>query len=536
MAYPAREQRVSLRPGLSEAERAPVLRGVGRPRRELVDTTPLTSAYGGVGPREAWLLRAARSRHPDPDVNKGATFRSLLERHGHRVSQASISRWESGDMQVPTWAPALYERALDLRVGSIQAPINGLRRSLTRHTGRPRPLLEVPQAEVQGKGLIQNLLRSDHTGHDWFVLAALTARGGGPLLPEDMWTLLVRRLTNEMCRSVGLAFTLRIEALATLISVPHVLPHVVRSIGDLVMDPESQALADAISLLEYVPGDRGTDLAIKLMHHERPGVQQAAAGLASIRIARGDVAPTRMGAMESAVTHVVSNSAVIDPMVVDLVNRLPRRSAKLESLMAAARATQSVQQVNLTGELVREDVAHLVTRTITHAAAEASRSGEPLTFMAQRLLRESLFNTYLDRRHQSSLLLMYCPWRDALADALADDLLTGADQTVQNAEIRVLTYVATPHTVPELARVACDLPELRGSALTAIAHTGSPIPANLPVRTWFEEDCDPQRREQLMYAMGMTRWPELEAIASSRGSQLNRYARWWLTKGAAVTV
>jgi hypothetical protein len=510
------------------------LRRVGRPRRELIDTTPLTAAYGAVEAREAWVLRAARSAHPDIGVHKGSTFQVLLALHGRTVSQASISRWESGEMQMPPWVAGLYERALGHQMGTLQAPINGLRRSLTKTAIRPQPLLEVPHDSIGPGELMGRLMGRDHDGHDWFLFAALASRNVSFGLEDEDWAAIVRLLLDEMCRSVDLAFVLRIEALAILAGTDHVLPHVVRAIGVLVMDPTSQAVVDAISLLDFVPGDRGTNLTIKLMHHDRVEVRRAAISLATVRLARGDVSRATMPAMERAVAHVATHTRQADPSLVDLVHRLPRRTPQVDALVTSLRATQNVHLANSTGELVRDDVAHLVTRRLAHETASDSGSNEPLAAMGIRLLREALFNSFLERRHQSSMLLTAPHWRGSLARALVGELLNQTEPVVRGCLARLLTYVATPDVVAELAQAAVDLVEVRGECLVAIAHSGAELPADLPVERWLSSGADPHERLQCLYAMGMSGHPGIDRIAADPSHDLAAFARWWRARGGSV--
>jgi hypothetical protein len=518
----------------SERFKITSLRKVGRPRRELVDTTPFSAAHANTGPREAWILRAARSAHPDPGVHKGSTFQALLALHGRSVSQASISRWESGEMQMPSWVPGLYERALGHAIGTLQAPINGLRRSLTRANPRPQPLLEYSRDSVSPSQLVEKLLTSEHDGHDWFQFAAIASRDPSFHLSDDRWTVLVGRLLDEMCRSVGLAYTLRVEALAALAADDDVLAHVVRAIGVVVMDPASQGIADAISLLDFVPGDRGTNLTIKLLHHDRVEVRQAATALAATRLARGDVSRLAMPAMDRAVAHVVAQTTYADPTLIDLVNRLPRRTPQVDALIANLRAQHSVLQVQSTGELVREDLAHIVTRKLAHEAAQHSGSGDPLGTLPQRLLREALFNAYLDRRHQSSMLLTMTHWRTALAKAVVRELVEDVDPMMRGCLVRLETYLATPEVVPDLASAAAGFTDARGDCVVAIAHSGIRIPETVPVEKWLVTSTDSAERSQLLYAMGMTRHPALARIADDPRDRMQAYARWWRARGGAV--
>jgi hypothetical protein len=510
------------------------LRRVGRPRRELIDTTPLTAAYGSVGPREAWVLRTARNAHPDVGFHKGSTFQTLLALHGRSVSQASISRWESGEMQMPPWVAGLYERTLGHRMGTLQAPINGLRRSLTRTALRLQPLLETPRDSIGAEELVERLNHRIHDGHDWFLFAAFASRGVA-LEPEDGdWGRLVQRLLDEMCRSVGLAYTLRMEALAALATIDHALPHVVRAIGALVMDPSSQAVTDAISLLDYVPGDRGTNLTIKLMHHDRIEIRRSAAALAAVRLARGEVSRGEMPAMERAVAHVVTQTTQADPTLIDLVNRLPRRTPQVDALITNLRATQNVHQAQSTGELVRDDVAHLVTRRLAHETASDSSSNEPLSTMGLRLLREALFNSYLARRHQSALMLTAPDWRDALARAVVRALVDDHEPIVRGCLARLLTYIATPEVVADLAQAALDFVDVRGECVVAMAHGALELPADLPIESWLSSSADAAQRSQYMYAMGMTGHPGVERLAGDSASPMQGYARWWRARGPAV--
>jgi hypothetical protein len=494
----------------------------------------LTAAYGAVGPREAWVLRTARNAHPDAGFHKGSTFQTLLALHGRSVSQASISRWESGEMQMPPWVAGLYERTLGHRMGTLQAPINGLRRSLTRTTLRLQPLLEMPRDSIGAEELIERLGQPFHDGHDWFLFAALASRDAA-LEPGDTgWGRLVERLLDETCRSVGLAFTLRMEALAALATTDHGLPHVVRAIGGIVMNPSSQGVSDAISLLDYVPGDRGTSLTIKLMHHDRVEIRKSATALAAVRLARGDVSRGEMPAMERAVAHVVTQTTQADPSLIDLVNRLPRRTPQVDALITSLRATQNVHQAQLTGELVREDVAHLVTRRLAHEAASGSGSNEPLSTMGLRLLREALFNAYLQRRHQSSLMLTAPDWRDALARAVVRELVDDHEPMLRGCLARLLAYSATPGIVDDLTQAALDLVDVRGECVVALAHGDLELPADLPIESWLSSSSDVSQRIQYMYAMGMTGHPAVGRIAADPASPLQGYARWWRDHGTAV--
>ena len=232
------------------------------------DRTPLTASRIDIPARIGWLLRTSRSL-------AGLSLREMsaaLKAHDVSLSATSLSRIESEGQRS---AAALdgYAAVLGLPDGALRSPVDVLCRSFSY--APPAPPEPVVQSLERFSESCEAIAATSPPGGAWLDFARHHSSGGGFGLPTTLMEPHVRRLAEELRRSVGVpAEVTRYEALAQLRCSAYgdVVDSVLR---EMVLEPDSQVIYPVTSVLSEQPTPALLRWAGAMLSHE------------SIHVARG---------------------------------------------------------------------------------------------------------------------------------------------------------------------------------------------------------------------------------------------------------
>lgn len=509
----------------------------GRPPSLPEDLTPFDAPTVDLGARAAWLLRVSRLLSSDEDARRLRTFAAQATDDGSSLDPARISQMETGAAPVTLPAITAYEDLLHLPAGTIRGTLQLLGQSLP---GAHSPVLVRPRP-YDDPGLVQRRLdrvyASVQTGRaqggDWLDLTDLLTSRPGMLLPTAVLDDLTYRLVGEMALSVGSAFTSRFLALRTMVVTPALSRSVARGVTALVDQPGVGPVIDVLTLLgetESVPNARQ----LVTMLRTRTGAARSGAAHALLNlVVMNNLPATEVASLERTIVELLGSGddEACDTAML-LYRRLPRASARRVRARLGGLPVEGEPRLSSPASLERRHRDHAVVRPLArHALAGTPLDEDPLLL---RLLREVVFSRRLERRHESSLLLMASPYRPALADALMVRMPLETDDEVRSAFSVLLGYLAGSSHVPALVGwLTSPDPDLRATALRALAHAGT-VPPDLDLPGLAEDATVSDGA--LLYLAGMTGHPALEVLAvdRARNHEFRQQAGWWLSAGPRV--
>ena len=514
----------------------------GRRGRPLGLPTPPTS---GRAPEAealvAWLLVTHRLHHPDADAARRTELIERIRAAGQAVDMSRLSRWESGRETVPTTVIRAYEGLLDLPDWSLVAIASSLRAAFGGGaTTLPHPegtfgvhaeLDEIFEAISQGRA----------TGADWFLLAGrLTSHEQIYLRPES-WAELSGLLVSETPRSHGHAYLRRHEAMRMF--VHHPLSHgpTLDAIDDFTRSCTPQVIHLPLTLLEDDDSRRATDLVLGLVMSDDPSLRMAAAWTAATKAVRGHLGPDGLIRLEAHTAKLLGrlDGALTDVAPIDMACRLPDENfARLHAHLRHPGVRRFLEQARTTGHLVpaeswrpivKEMAAHVRNRVTPTQAHEPDA-------MLEALLRDAIFNVHKQRRHQAALALGVSAYRDALA-GVSLEMAAQSSPVVADRMLTVNLYTGLGDAADRALRIATDSqsPSRRRRALTAIALSGQPLPADhvTALRALLGDAHPDQVRRGALHALGM-HGADLSSLPGRLPVPLQREAEWWAAAGAAV--
>lgn len=498
--------------------------------------------HGGVDKRVAWLLASSRIHAADPDLAHRDRFVPALNELGIAADQARVSRWESGSQRVPDRVVAAYEQILGLAPGKISAPIYGLRRSLEPFSRTSEVVTTTPETIHRELDALFERAYDGPDGSAWLGLTNYLAVHPNIYLRPDTWIDLSDRLTGEMIRSTGAAFTRRFEALRTLICHPGAQPHVVYSIGTFVTDPDAQTVIYPLTLLQEVTNPKAQELVLRLLGTSSGMLQQGAAWVAAAKLARGHFDKAEQRQLEGIALLMLAAGprSTRDVDILDVAMRLPEDAQRrIERAVRESAAHKPLETLLDTGEVLPEEVTRHVSVSIAGIAQAATPPPyriEPDT-MLQRLIREALFHGHQEKRHQASVMLTVSPYRAGVAQACAEAMTRRDDVVAQRAGV-LMRYLATEAERSSLVALARDgsRPRVRGHAMIALGrleHGLDQAEEAAVVEVLESSDKRPTQRACL-YALGMSGSSHLERLAESDDDYQRRVARWWRRIGSAI--
>jgi hypothetical protein len=242
---------------------------VPRHAETIDDRTPLTASRIDIAARIGWLLRTTRSV-------AGLSLREMsssLKTHDVTLSATSLSRIESEGLR-STAALDGYAAVLGLPAGALRAPVDVLSRAFSYGPpAAPEPGMHSLERFSES---FEAIAAERPSGGAWLAFARHHSSDGGFGLPTSLMEPHVRRLAEEMCRSVGMVtFLTRYEALARLRCSAY--GDLVGSVlQEMVLEPHHQALFNLMSVLSERPTAGLLHWAGTLLGHESVVVVQGA--------------------------------------------------------------------------------------------------------------------------------------------------------------------------------------------------------------------------------------------------------------------
>lgn len=491
----------------------------GRPSHLPVDRTPFDGAEVDVRARIAWLLRVNRLTGP-PDARTLGRFVVLLAERRIVASPATVSRWESGQAEVPLPVLAAYEDVLGLHLGSLQGSVLHL---------LPDPgeelAVRVPQGRL-GRRELQNRLddvydrvaRPAPTGVDWLELASLLLAWPAPVLPRALSQPLVARLLDEMQRSVGKAFFSRYAALRALVLDPGYYDQVVDAVLDVIADPNAQAVVDAVIVAGIAPSPEREGEFLGLLDHEHWRVRVGAAH------ALGDLAAARRLSTESF-ARLARRARTLTS------DTFEGRTVPLEQLQQGLRAAAGtpVRRPSVPPPAAMRRIVHEV------AARGREQTGIVDDPLLERLVKEAFSASNETARNMALWFIDSSPYREAVAGYAARVVDESPEPAVVRPAWGVLSYLVEREELPWLLGLLADpaSPYLT-EALTALGH-GPGIDPDVDLAELARRATDPAGVWALTNAAGLSGHPVLVEWARDPAmTALRGPATWWLAHGAAV--
>lgn len=498
---------------------------MARPAEVVEDTTPLDGARIDVGRRIGWLLRVTRLAH---GMSLGETAR-LVSAAGPRSSPSRLSLVETGSVRNGQVVDA-YEQVLGVETGRLRAAVDVLCRTFPYAPADQAPELARPSDLATFDAAVEPVLAGGAGASEWFSFVREHASGSGYGLPSALMRPLVDTLVDEMGRSVGRAFVLRYEALSRLRCGPYA-DVVEQSVRDLVADPASQVLLDAMSAVAERPTVRLLEWAGGLLRHESDAVSHGAV-LALQNMCTVD-------GLSAAEWHTLAEPFLAAYATADATRRT-RLTQLFKTLPPQLRQTVR-RGLSARLEPVRAPAAWTASRRNRHfalaadAAAEACAAvGVPSQPMAGRLLFELLYDFRSTRVTTSAYLLMASPLAGALLPLLVRLAGDDRDPTTRDGAANAAMAVQDVSDRPDVGGwVDGDVPGLVTCGLVMSAHAGLP----LPEATLRRLLADPATTRLALYAAGMVAHPLLGSLTADPAvpAGTRAGAAWWLARGPRMT-
>jgi hypothetical protein len=498
----------------------------GRPPALPQDGTAFDGPAVDVPARLGWLLRVNRLASADPDNRSVATFARRLRSLDVTADGARVSRWETGVAPASADVVAGYETVLGLPAGALRSVGAGLAAVSAGGAG-PAPAGPLPDGAAQTRldAVYAQVAGPAPAGGDWLDLAGLLTGPDRILLPGPILEDLLARLLDEMMRAAGTAYTTRFQALTRLITAAPLTGAVAAAIGAAVSEGGAQCVIDAVSLLGEV-GDARLVRRLLASFDGGPGpVATGAAHALLNQLITGSFPAGELAALEAALRRAAADDPAghgrLALMVGARLSAVSRQRAGLPPAaprpLPAAPAGQAPVELWQRLELGR------------FLAAGRDATGLASDPMLARLLGEAMASRHVERRHHASLLLLVSPYRSAVAGVACRVAERADSPAARRGAGALLWYLAGPAQVPVLrAWAAGDRPDLRQTALTALAHAGAGGAVGAGVGGGVDSAA--------VYAAGMTGDPVLRVLAAEPGTPAGarRAARWWLRHGPAV--
>ncbi len=491
--------------------------------------------------RVAWLLATSRLLHPDPEFTHRDQFVAALQERGVTVDNTRISRWESGAVPVPEPVIHAYEDVLGLGHGTLTTVVAGLRRMLGSGPVHPAPDVLFRESADVDQLLDLVTSRRSHGAH-WQRLAGELTRHDRVFLRQKEWAKLANRLVVELSRSTGLGYVRRYEAAATLIRHPSAQRHLSRALGSFVMNPDTQVVAPVLNLLAEVDDPGVADLVLRMLSGESRALRRAASSVAAEKLRLGHFTEAELERIETFATHAISRGEPLDGGLdaFDLTIQLPSGSfARVTETVTDRRVQAQLGRARNMGELITRQQAAAVVADLgaaIQADVDTRRHPEP-DLLLRRLVREALFHTHKQRRHQAALVLAASPYRSAVSRQC--HLLTGGSNYFLAARAwTVLMRVGHAARRSEilLRSLAEPRPTLQSRALVNLGLSTEKIHSGeaKAILAQLTPDSRSSVKHGALFALGMAGAPELKILAEHESGWFRRTASWWIEQGPAI--
>jgi hypothetical protein len=516
----------------------------GRPQQFPRDPTSLSGETISVDHRVAWLLSVSRILGARPDLAQREAFVAALDGVGVKADATRISRWESGQQRVPDRVVETYELVLGLPSGHLRAPVLGLRRAYGAGPAGSTNLTVFADPATELEDAVEQAMTGTADGETWLRLSGALTRVANVYLPQQVWAAVVGPLVSELQRSSGTGHLLRREAAAVLVRSRVAQRHVLRALGEQVMDPDVQVIGPALSLLGEVSGTASSELVLRLLASENAILRHSATSVAVTKAGRGHFSEAALDQLEAHAIRGISRhpGAAHALDAIELTAHL--EEAGYQRVLALARdrdlrTHQALVTTRAMSEIIPSDQARTITRELSatvQAAAPAPFGLEPDP-MLERLLREALFHANKQRRFHAAVFLATSPYARPIANACRE-LALGPSETVAARAWTLLGRIG-PETgsagTIHLA-LAEPRPTVRSRALLNVGVSRERLGAYdadglVDLATSTDS---PDLAHAASFALGMQGARQLQELAARNDHPSGAAAAWWLRTGPAI--
>ena len=505
------------------------------------------------------MLRVNRLFHPDETWSRLGVFARAF--HGgcspRPAATSTVSRWETGELAVPTTALRRYEELLELPPNLLDTTARTLLRYLApgavRTTGPPPPA-DAPSADDGPP--IEDLLDAATgntvlTGRDWETLTDRLAEAGqSAVMPGRVWRELSARLVREMVIADDTAWMLRFEALNTLLNHPRGAGAAIGACIEFAADESGAGVLEVVCALDNTASPEAAAFLTNQFRKPMHSRVRSGALLASLRkISYGHYSSQQLRTIARVAAETAGSAS----------ERQYDRTVAIELIRSLPPSLTATAGRDLT-RLLR-DAAHQQTQPPTPRTAYTELLALRVLGSLEReipgyeekllipLIAEMLHSPSPDARLYVSCLLNATPFAAPLAAQLAQDLSAPAtlrDPARALPMLDALRFLGgqRQRTLLERLILTPGLPApVAASALHHLAHVGrdsSPAFWSAAVahligngrRAQAELRADPLAVHDLVYALG--RADQDESLAAIRSdpriaAPARAAARWWLT-------
>ena len=507
----------------------------------------------------AWLLRANRLFGPDERLTSLTAFAAAF--HGgcwaRPASPSQVSRWETAAAQAGFGVLRRYEQLLDLPAGDLTAIADWAYRKAARRPGPPALSRGIdpadPRVHERAAQLLEQALSAGlMAGRDWDELTAcLLEFPAAFVYPGTAWVELGERLLAELLITDGLAWLLRVEAVARLLGHPRARPPIVAACASLAADPACQVVIEPLAILDQTADqDASAHVLAQLANPTSDRALRGALLAAVEKTFRRHFRPDQLCAIAVAVAGLLP--AADPPGEADIL------AAELLRLAPVSQFSPVRDQLRrVSGSTTRailaygrtappEGSAAIVGRVLTAVTATMPPPGAGPDSMLSRLVSDLLFSPNQNQRLFASRLIAATPYREPVGAALATELAAGtAAQPVAltTALLAAMKSVGRPADRPIVERFV-RAPGLPAPVTDAAAWHIGHVPGRSDQRFWraaigvhrdrwqrTRSGASSSALRGLTYSLGIGQHADLlRAIDADTGlpGPVRTAARWWL--------
>jgi hypothetical protein len=462
------------------------------------------------------------------------------------VTVGTFSRWETGVSTASYQGVRRYEQVLDLADFSLVSVIDTTSRYLSAAAG-PAPLLVRPEAPDATASIEELVDRARGEGlmsaQDWDDLTNLLARNPAVVLsPKKSWTELSERLLYETSIADGTLWMRRAEAFNRLIAHPAGQHAAISTVAAAAADKSVQSMVGTVSVFESSVHDTANRHVLK--HLTDPTTDRTFYGalLASVRKLRyGHFTATHLRRLVPVIVEVIADGkdGARLALAASLLKMLPASVRQRVNDRLWRTATQKLERTSSVSLLV-DRVTNSTRASLDHAAG----FDDPIL---PHLVDELLCDPIFDGRLYAAFLLYATPYREPLARALCQEMLSAwhnGDTQLMVTLLEALRILGGPDERRQVERLLLTpgVPSpVRDTAASALGHiVGSSdddywaSALRAARQRWYQTRAmaEVSVLDRLVYALGMAdQRPVLRAVATdpTLPRQVRSAANWWVT-------
>ncbi|WP_344772162.1 hypothetical protein [Nocardioides panacisoli] len=487
----------------------------------------------------AWLLATTRMLGPNTRGLPRADFVAPMRELGIRIDSSRISRWESGLEYLSPRLVAAYEQVAGLppeHLGVVRRAVARDGQLMDRHAKKPEPPDPVRIDEI-----LDRVDAGEVHGHEWLWLADQLHAYDNVYLPRRTWESLATHLVDELARAATTPYLARYEATVTLLNARQAQPHLTKSVGRFVLDPDAAVITPVLAVLSEMSDPAACDLVLRLLQSPSGKLRNSAAIVAAAMIGREHLDPDDH-VIEVHVGHELKAAAGVPSSVtLDLASRLT--DARFERVLHATTdeaARAALRQARANHELIDPEEARTLADHIgMHAELLSSRKSPDPDQMLRRLVREALCHVHRRRRHLAAAMLLASPYAHSVAE-VALGLTAHDDERLANLCWSLVGRMASALSAHALAEQLLTerRPRLRTRAASTLMWVTDTLPEDaveVLARAAVDTSETQQTASAAVLALGLAgRTDRLADIADAMPRQVGALAQWAIERGPAV--